>query len=107
MWLAEVLHGAGVDGRVVGLVWEPDIVAEAFAAGEGRGFLARLTRGSTDPFARPVEADATVLSLREGEMTNTRGFYAGYTLDRGRGCALAIGNPTVLVTSLRQQNAGR
>jgi len=40
-------------------------------------------------------------------MTNTRGFYAGYTLDRGRGCALAIGNPTALVTSLRQQNAGR
>jgi len=42
MWLAEVLHGAGMDGRVVGLVWEPYIVAEAFAAGEGRGSLARF-----------------------------------------------------------------
>jgi len=37
-----VLHGAGVDGRVVGLVWEPDIVAEAFAASERRGSLARF-----------------------------------------------------------------
>lgn len=102
-YILKAFHEAGLDGVAFGVQWDPALVAQAFAAGEGVGFTATFNAGVDDRNAETFTAGATVLRLSEGELVCRHGMAAGKTVRLGPACALAIGGLTAVVISHRQQ----
>lgn len=104
-FLLAALHGAGVDGVVMGLQCDPGVVAAAWAAGEGARVHVEFNAGSTAPLATPFAAEATVLRLVDDVIVPTRGVYRGATRWPGRACALEIGGIRIGVSERKVQCA--
>ena len=95
--LLRTLHEAGAEGVLYGNFFEPELVAEASKAGEGKTFTARFSEG--------LSAGARVKKLTDGQCVGRRGIWAGRSLDLGPTCALEIGGITAVCISRRKQCA--
>ncbi|MEO0829854.1 MAG: M81 family metallopeptidase, partial [Pseudomonadota bacterium] len=97
---ADVLYGSYFDAA---------LAEEAHALGKGTTFKARFNRDtgdqSWDAWDTPFEAEATVVALRDGEVTGRLGLLAGRRLKLGRCALLQIGGIQVVVISDRTQTA--
>lgn len=102
--LLEALYAAGARGAVLGVHTDMALAADAHRSGIGATLRARFNRApGGDPFARPFEADATVLALSDGRFVGRRGMVAGAARDMGPSALLAIGGMRVAVITRRQQ----
>jgi microcystin degradation protein MlrC len=105
MWILEALHKAEVTGVLVGVVYDPELAAEAHRLGEGATFKAVFNRNEPDEFSRRFEAEAKVLCLKDGDCVGRRGFYAGRRMNLGPSALLDLGGIQVVVISIRTQCA--
>jgi microcystin degradation protein MlrC len=105
MYLLRAFAEAGVTGALFGVIYDPDLAAEAHRLGLHYHFDARLNRAETTTFSDPWTAPARVAALSDGNCVGRRGIYAGLRLALGPCAALAIGGITVVVVSHRVQCA--
>jgi len=105
VFLLRAFYEAGVDRALLGVVYDPDLAAEAHRRGIGSRFEARFNRAETTNFSEPYTAPATVLTLTDGRCVGRRGIYAGMRLELGPCAALKVGGITVVVVSHRVQCA--
>jgi microcystin degradation protein MlrC len=96
---------AGVQGAVLGIHNDPALAAEAHALGLGARFTARFNRDETHPLSHPLEAEAVVEALSDGECIGRRGLYAGRLVPLGPTALLRIGGLRVAVVTQRKQLA--
>jgi microcystin degradation protein MlrC len=105
MWILEALHKAQATGVLVGVIFDPELAAEAHRLGEGATFKAVFNRNEPDEFSRRFVAEATVLCLKDGDCVGRRGFYAGRRMNLGPSALLDLGGIQVVVISIRTQCA--
>ena len=101
--ILEAFHRAGVKGCVLGIFYDPVLVAEAHTVGQGQRFKARFNRDETHPLSGRFEAPATVEALRDAPLIGKRGISAGHTINLGPMALLDLGGVKVVVVSVRQQ----
>jgi microcystin degradation protein MlrC len=103
-WLLRALHEARVPGVVLGVFIDPDLAAEAHAAGEGARLAAVFNRVESE-FSRRFEAAAVVERLTDGDGVGRRGTLAGKKFNLGPSARLRLEDSglTVVVGSLRRQ----
>jgi microcystin degradation protein MlrC len=92
-----------VQGALLGVITDPELAADAHAAGVGQSLHAVFNRSERTKFSEPFEAAATVLKLHSGTGVGRRGQLAGCSFDLGPSAALQIGGVTVIVISHRHQ----
>ena len=105
MWILQALHARGVSGVIVGVITDPALAAEAHRLGQGARFRAVFNRVPPDEFSQRFEADARVVTLRDGDCVGRRGFYAGRRMNLGASALLDLGGIQVVVISIRTQCA--
>jgi microcystin degradation protein MlrC len=105
MYLLSAFAEAGVTGALFGIIYDPDLAAEAHGHGLHYHFTARFNRAETTNFSEPWSAPARVAALSDGNCVGRRGIYAGQRLALGPTAALALGGITVVVVSHRLQCA--
>jgi microcystin degradation protein MlrC len=105
MFLLRAFVEAGVQRTLFGIIYDPDLAAEAHAHGPHYNFTARFNRAETTNFSEPWSAPARVAALSDGNCVGRRGIYAGQRLALGPCAALAVGGITVVVVSHRLQCA--
>lgn len=105
MWILEALHARGVSGVIAGVINDPVLAREAERLGEGARFRAVFNRVEPDSFSHRFEADARVVSVRDGDCVGRRGFYAGRRMNLGLSVLLDLGGIQVVVISIRTQCA--
>jgi microcystin degradation protein MlrC len=105
MFLLRAFAEAGVEGALFGIIYDPELAAEAHRHGRHYNFTASFNRAETTNFSEPWSAPARVLALTDGNCVGRRGIYAGQRLALGPCAALAIGGVTVVVVSHRLQCA--
>ena len=93
--------GNGVKDAVVGLIWDPDLAADAHAAGLDGAFTARFGRNADEQWSTP----ARVLALHDAPVRGRRGIFAGNTIPLGAMALLDAGGVRVAVASRRVQCA--
>jgi microcystin degradation protein MlrC len=105
-WLLAALHAALVPGVVLGVFVEPDVAAEAHAAGEGETIRAVFNRVESE-FSKRLEVGATVEKLTDGSAVGRRGVSAGKLFSLGPSALLRLDESgmRVVVGSLRRQLA--
>jgi microcystin degradation protein MlrC len=103
VWILESFHKAGVEGALLGIVYDPALAAEAKRLGPGSRFRARFNRDETHPLSGRFEADAQVIALHEGPIVGKRGISAGHTINLGSMALIQVGGIRVVVVSIRQQ----
>ena len=105
MWILQALHARGISGVIVGVITDPALAAEAHRLGQGARFRAVFNRVPPDDFSQRFEADARVITLRDGDCVGRRGFYAGRRMNLGASALLDLGGIQVVVISIRTQCA--
>jgi microcystin degradation protein MlrC len=105
MYLLRAFAEADVRGALFGIIYDPELAAEAHGHGLHYHFTARFNRAETTKFSEKWEAPARVAALSDGNCVGRRGLYAGQLLALGPCAALAIGGITVVVVSRRRQCA--
>jgi len=105
MYLLRAFFEAGVKGVMFGVIYDPDLAAEAHRHGHHYHFEARFNRSETTNFSEPWTAPARVAALSDGNCVGRRGIYAGLRLALGPCAALAIGGIIVVVVWHRVQCA--
>lgn len=103
VWILESFHKAGVQGALLGIVFDPALAAEAKRLGPGARFHARFNRDETHALSGKFEADAQVVALHEGPIVGKRGISAGHTMNLGQMALIQVGGIRVVVVSIRQQ----
>jgi microcystin degradation protein MlrC len=105
MWILEALHNRGIRDVILGVVTDPALASEAARLGEGARFRAVFNRAREDEFSRRFEADARIVSIRDGDCVGRRGFYAGRRMNLGLSVLLDLNGISVVVISIRTQCA--
>src|SRR6266481_6269250 len=77
MFLLRAFAEAGVEGALFGIIYDPDLAAEAHRYGLHYNFEARFNRAETTNFSEPWSAPARVAALSDGNCVGRRGIYAG------------------------------
>ena len=103
VWILESFHKAGVQGALMGIVFDPALAAEAKRLGPGARFRARFNRDETHALSGKFEADAQVVALHEGPIVGKRGISAGHTINLGLMALIQVAGVRVVVVSIRQQ----
>ena len=103
VWILESFHQAGVEGALLGIVYDPVLAAEAHSRGKGASFLARFNRDESHELSGKYQAGAEVLGLHDGSLVGARGICAGHTINLGAMALLRVGGIRVVVVSVRQQ----
>ncbi len=105
-WLLAAFLAAGVRECQFGLFYDPALVSEAHALGEGARFRAGFNRAEPSSLSTPLEVDARVVALVANEVDNRRGVGAGKSFAIGPSALLEIEGNYVAVSSYRQQLLG-
>jgi microcystin degradation protein MlrC len=105
VFLLRALYDAGIEGALLGILYDPPLAAEAHRLGVGAEFAAHFNRSETTKFSEAWAADARVEALADGRCVGRRGIYAGMRLALGPCAALRVGGVTVVVVSRRVQCA--
>jgi microcystin degradation protein MlrC len=105
-WLLAALHAARVPGVVLGVFVDPELAAEAHAAGQGAALHAVFNRVATT-FSQRFESAAVVERLSDGSAVGRRGVAAGKRFNLGPSALLRLEDSglRVVVGSLRRQLA--
>lgn len=105
-WLLRALHEAKIPGVVLGVFIDPDLAADAHAAGAGSHLQAVFNRMESQ-FSRRLECGATVQCLTDGSAIGRRGVSAGRLFSLGPSALLRLDGSGMLVVvgSLRRQLA--
>jgi microcystin degradation protein MlrC len=102
-YILKALHEQDVRGAILGVVTDPELVADAYVAGTGQTFRTRFNRAETTVYSEPFDVPARVLQLHTGKGVGRRGQLAGCSFDLGPSVALQVGGVTVIVISKRHQ----
>lgn len=105
--MLRALIAADAQQAAIGLIVDPAAAARAHELGQG--VIARFSVGGHPglPGDAPVETDALVESLSDGQAHATGPYYGGTRLALGRSACLKIGGVRVIVTSTIAQMADR
>ncbi|MEM8951087.1 MAG: M81 family metallopeptidase [Pseudomonadota bacterium] len=90
---------------LAGSFFDIPLAEEAHQRGLGAQFSARFNRHPGTQFDTPLEVDAEVVGLHDGQVTGRLGLFQGRELSLGPSAALRIGDVTVIVISERSQTA--
>ena len=94
---------ADFQGGVVGVLSDPETVAQAHAAGVGRTFDARIGGKTDDRHGLPVEVTAYVRTLSDGHFIHRGPMMRGLPGDLGPTAVLSVGGVEVVVSTQRRQ----
>lgn len=86
-----------------GYVWDPETAKQAHAAGTGATISVRLGGFTDELHGAPIETEAYVKVLTDGQFRLTNPMGAGSLVDLGPMVRLVIGNVDVIVGSRRAQ----
>ncbi len=103
VWILKSFYEAGVEGALLGIVFDPALAEEAHCLGTGAGFHAQFNRDETHALSGKFDADATVEALHDGNIVGSRGISAGHTIMLGPMALLRVAGIRVVVVSVRQQ----
>lgn len=92
---------------VVGIVFDPEVAAEAHSQGIGAFFHVQLGGKSDVPGESPFSEECVVERLGDGNLTGTGPFYGGCRMELGPMALLRFGRVRVVVASRKQQAADR
>ncbi len=96
---------ARVRGCLLGCYFDAPLAAEAHEMGLGARFQARFNRAETTTYSEPLEWEAEVVALHDGQIVGRRGIRAGRSLEMGPTALLRCGGCLVAVISQRHQLA--
>lgn len=82
---------------------DPEVVAQAHAAGAGARIQVALGGKSAQVQGPPVEAEAEVVALSDGQFAYDGPMWAGLTSSMGPSCWLRLDGVSVVVVTARQQ----
>ena len=97
------LINADFDGAVVGCLYDPETVEQAFQAGEGATVRVSLGGKTDDRHGAPIQTRALVARLSNGDFSFHGAMAQGLADTLGNTALLKIGGVEVVVTSLRRQ----
>jgi microcystin degradation protein MlrC/GNAT superfamily N-acetyltransferase len=97
--LSALLEKPPQESCLFAFFWDPSVVEQAFAAGEGGALSCRLGGRLSPHFGAPVEVEVRVLSLAEGSFVNEGPMERGLRVEMGRAAVLRCGRIDILVTS--------
>jgi microcystin degradation protein MlrC len=103
--LLKALVAADVPGTLAGIIWDPDAVARAHAAGEGAMVDLDIGARTRFPGETPLRARFRVLRLGDGRFVGTGPFYKGGRFELGPMALLELGQVRIAVASRKQQAA--
>jgi microcystin degradation protein MlrC len=83
---------------VFGFFWDPPLVARCWAAGIGARLDASLGGRVTTAFGAPVQVEATVLKLTDGQFRNLGPMETNLPVNLGRTALLDVGGIKVIIT---------
>jgi len=87
----------------IGVICDPETVEQARQAGVGQTIQVRLGGKSDDRHGDPVEGDAYVQSLCDGDFVYRGSMMQGVADTLGPTATIVVGGVEVVVTSLRRQ----
>jgi microcystin degradation protein MlrC len=94
---------AGVEGAVFAVFFDPALVKQAQAVGEGAAFQARLNTQEMARYSDPLTWQAKVLRLHDGRFVGRHGMAEGKSVDLGDTAILALDGITLIAITKRQQ----
>jgi len=107
--LLSALIAASAQGVFFGSFFDPELAEDAHRAGVGTAFTARFNRrcGTQDweRWDEPLEVDAEVRGLSDGNVIGRRGMLEGRQMYLGKSALLRIGGIDVVVISDRAQTS--
>ena len=103
--LLEALINADAREVYYGSYYDPPLALAAHAAGVGNSFQAKFNTAPGTPYDHPIEHEAIVVGLHDGDVVGRLGLFAGRRMHLGQSAAIRIGGITVVVTSDRTQTA--
>ncbi|MBO9475443.1 M81 family metallopeptidase [Shimia sp. R10_1] len=101
--ILETMLDASVENALVGMLFDPDLAAEAVEHGVGAKFQAQFNRSESDVQSGHLTVDVEVVKLAKGPVDCRRGLYAGGQQDLGQCALLRCGSVFIIVTSIRRQ----
>lgn len=103
--LLRALIDQNAEGAVLGVLFDPEVAAQAHGRGEGAAIQVSLGAKSGWPGVTPIEGAARILALSDGKSLGTGPFYKGAHIELGPCALLEMGGVRVLVGSRRVQAA--
>lgn len=103
----EILHEAirqNAKKVAVYAIYDPEVARQAAAAGPGATIHVRLGGKSSNKVGAPIETDAYVKSVSDGEYRVKGPMYHGIRIHTGLTAVLVFGGITCVVISVRRQN---
>lgn len=94
---------AGFEGGIVGVLYDPETAAQAHTAGVGATIPVRLGGKTDDRHGTPIEMDAYVRALCDGQYINRGPMLRGVADSLGKTATLIVGGVEVVVSSYRRQ----
>ena len=107
-WLLDALIKADARHVYFGAFFDKALALEAHEHGIGTTFTAQFNRDIDSEFSKPLQVEATVKALSDGNIIGRLGLYQGQALELGPSAALQIGGDdgiTAIVISARKQPA--
>ena len=103
--LLEALIGANAKDVYYGSFFDPPLALAAHTAGVGNRFRASFNTEPGTPYDHPIEHEAEVIGVHDGDVVGRLGLFAGRRMLLGPSAAIRIGGITVIVISDRAQTA--
>ena len=107
--LLSELITASAQGVLYGSFFDPELAEDARRAGIGRTFAARFNRNHGtqvwEQWDKPLELEAEVVGLSDGNVVGRHGMLAGRRMHLGTSALLRIGGVHVVVISDRAQTS--
>ena len=103
--LLEALIEADGADIYYGSYYDPPLALAAHAAGVGNSFRAKFNTAPGTPYDHPIEHEATVVGIHDGDVVGRLGLFAGRRMHLGPSAAIRIGSITIIVISDRTQTA--
>ena len=104
-YLLREIHQRGLQGVVIGMMFDPTLAAEATTAGIGTRFMARFNQHDNTRFSEPYAAEVIVESLQDAPCIGRRGIYKDRRVELGQCALLNMDGIRILVVSHRHQCA--
>ena len=83
------------------LLWDPETVEKAFVVGVGNRAVFQIGGKAEPAYGKPIEVEATVRTLSDGEFYATGPMSRGNVAHIGRCARLQVGNVQILVSTIR------
>jgi len=83
------------------LIWDPETVEKAFDVGVGNHAIFRIGGKAEPAYGEPIEVEATVRTLADGEFYANGPMSRGNIAQIGRCARLQVGNVQILVSTIR------